>query len=104
MAQSFQFGVEGNDDLLIVWEDGERAFCRGHRLGADGKVQRMDQGYAITNGPAASPDGKILYHVETRDGVIYAFDLHEDGSLSNKRELVRIEALLLRGLTAGAIK
>jgi xylono-1,5-lactonase len=61
-----------------------------YRLGADGKPVRMDAGYAITNGPATSPDGRTLYHIETRDRIIYAFDLAEDGGLSNKRELFRI--------------
>lgn len=61
-----------------------------YRLGADGKPMRMDTGYAITNGPATSPDGRTLYHIETRDRIIYAFDLAEDGALSNKRELFQI--------------
>ena len=61
-----------------------------YRLGADGKPLRMDSGYAITNGPATSPDGRTLYHNETKDRIVYAFDLAEDGSLSNKREFVRI--------------
>ena len=60
-----------------------------YRLGADGEPVLMDEGYAITNGPATSPDGRTLYHIETRDRIIYAFDLAEDGSLSNKRELFR---------------
>jgi PAS domain S-box-containing protein len=33
---SFRFGAEGGDSLKLLWEDGERAFCRGWRLGADG--------------------------------------------------------------------
>lgn len=62
-----------------------------YRLSEDGKPQRMDTGYAITNGPAVSPDGRTLYHNETKDGVIYAFDLSEDGVLSGKREFLRID-------------
>jgi sugar lactone lactonase YvrE len=52
----------------------------------DGKhVVRMDDGYIITNGPAVSPDGRTLYHTDTLDKRVYAFDLALDGSLSNKR-------------------
>jgi sugar lactone lactonase YvrE len=52
----------------------------------DGKhVVSMDDGYIITNGPAVSPDGRTLYHTDTLDKRVYAFDLAEDGSLSNKR-------------------
>ncbi|MEA2727520.1 MAG: hypothetical protein QOF70_1995, partial [Acetobacteraceae bacterium] len=32
----FPFGAEGKDGLQVLWEDGERVFCRGWRLGADG--------------------------------------------------------------------
>lgn len=61
-----------------------------YRLGADGTAEPRDEGYAITNGPATSPDGRTLYHVDTVKREIYAFDLHESGRLANKRLFVRI--------------
>jgi len=61
-----------------------------YRLDADGRSRVHDPGYAIANGPAASPDGRVLYHTDTADRVIYAFDVGEDGSLSGKRAFVRI--------------
>lgn len=51
----------------------------------------MDSGYVITNGPAFSPDGSILYHTDTLQKRIYAFDLRADGSLANKRLFTTIE-------------
>jgi sugar lactone lactonase YvrE len=54
-------------------------------------LKAMDAGYVITNGPAFSPDGRILYHTDTLAKTIYAFDLKEDGAISNKRIFVRIE-------------
>lgn len=51
---------------------------------ADGELTRHDDGYGVTNGPALSPDGKTLYHHDTLDKAIYAFD-HADGAISNKR-------------------
>jgi D-xylonolactonase len=53
-------------------------------------VRTMDDGYIITNGPAVSPDGRTLYHTDTLDKRVYAFDLAPDGSLSNKRTFVEI--------------
>ena len=49
-----------------------------------------DDGYLVTNGPALSNDGQTLYHTESvasenQPAGIYAFDLHDDGSLHNKR-------------------
>jgi sugar lactone lactonase YvrE len=53
-------------------------------------VARMDEGYIITNGPAVSPDGRTLYHTDTLDKRIHAFDLALDGGLSNKRLFVEL--------------
>jgi D-xylonolactonase len=48
-------------------------------------------GIAITNGPALSPDGRILYWVDTRAGTIAAADVAEDGSLGPSRPFARID-------------
>jgi len=56
-----------------------------------GSLAPMDSGYVITNGPAISPDGRTLYHTDTLQKRIYAFDLGADGSLANKRLFVTIE-------------
>lgn len=61
-----------------------------YRLDADGRARPQDAGYVVPNGPATSPDGRTLYHTDTLSDVIYAFDLAEDGALSNKRPFVRI--------------
>lgn len=47
-------------------------------------------GISITNGPAVSPDGRILYWVDTLGGGIFACDIADDGSLGPSRELVKI--------------
>ena len=46
----------------------------------------------ITNGPALSPDGRILYHVDTLARTIDASDVAADGTLTNRRPFVRIAA------------
>jgi len=61
-----------------------------HRLGEDGLCVPSSPPYSITNGPALSPDGRTLYHVDTLGGVIYACDVAEDRSLTNRREFARI--------------
>jgi sugar lactone lactonase YvrE len=55
------------------------------------RVATPDDGYIITNGPAVSPDGRTLYHTDTLDKRIYAFDLDAQGKLSNKRTFTTIE-------------
>jgi D-xylonolactonase len=54
------------------------------------QLRRMDSGYVITNGPAMSPDGRVLYHVDTLKRLMYAFDVDAGGELSNKRVFLTI--------------
>jgi sugar lactone lactonase YvrE len=62
-----------------------------YRLDARGAA-RMDMGYVVTNGPAVSPDGRTLYHVDTLEGRIDAYDLAADGALGGRRAFTQIEA------------
>jgi sugar lactone lactonase YvrE len=70
-----------------------------------GQVHRFDRGALramgahcpITNGPALSPDGAVLYHVDTLGGLVWAFDLAalEAGghdALADGRVFARIDA------------
>jgi xylono-1,5-lactonase len=61
-----------------------------YRLAEDGRCVASSPLVSITNGPAASPDGSTLYHVDTLGGIVFACDLNADGSLTNRREFVRI--------------
>lgn len=62
----------------------------------EGRLERHDDGFGITNGPAMSPDGATLYHHDTADRTIYAYD-HCNGRLHNRRVL----AVPLRGYPDG---
>jgi sugar lactone lactonase YvrE len=55
------------------------------------RLDCMDVGYVITNGPAMSPDGRTLYHVDTHQQCVYAFDVDSNGGLSGKHVFVRID-------------
>jgi D-xylonolactonase len=57
---------------------------------AHNRLERMDAGYVITNGPAMSPDGRILYHVDTLQRCLYAFDVDRHGALCGKRLFVDV--------------
>jgi xylono-1,5-lactonase len=57
-----------------------------YRLGPDGSFRLMDSGYTVANGPAISPDGRLMLHTDSGRRTIYAFDLDvAAGTLSNKR-------------------
>lgn len=82
--------VDSEGFLWFGSMDDEEAEPSGalYQLTATGCVRR-DPGYIVSNGPAESPDGHVLYHTDTLAGVIYAFDRARDGSLSNKRVFAR---------------
>lgn len=59
---------------------------------ADGQVRPTGiDGIAITNGPAVSPDGRLLYVVDTLKGTIDAAHILDDGSLGERRRFARID-------------
>lgn len=55
----------------------------------DGALTRHDDGICITNGPVVSPDGRTLYHTDTVNRTVHAFDLDETGRTSGKRVFMR---------------
>lgn len=60
-----------------------------YRVDPDLRWQKVDDGYRVTNGPAFSPDGRILYHSDSAAQLTYAFDLTGDGTPVNKRVFAR---------------
>ncbi|HYW58382.1 MAG TPA: SMP-30/gluconolactonase/LRE family protein [Polaromonas sp.] len=57
-----------------------------YRFDPDGRCTRHEEGFAITNGPTWSADGRTLYFNDTKNGRIYAYDFDlASGTLSNKR-------------------
>jgi xylono-1,5-lactonase len=71
-------------------DNGESAATGALYRFRQGELQRMDAGYVITNGPAMSPDGRVLYHVDTLQRCVYAFDVDAEGELSGKRLFVSV--------------
>ena len=60
---------------------------------AEGRVRRRTNldGIAITNGPAVSPDGRLLYFVDTLRGTIKCAEIRGMGKLGDRRPFVKIE-------------
>jgi sugar lactone lactonase YvrE len=67
--------------------DNDEAAASGalYRLDPDGSWARIDDGYKVTNGPAFSPDGRLMYHNDSARQVTYVLDLGEAGNASNRR-------------------
>jgi D-xylonolactonase len=57
-----------------------------YRYDPDGRCTRHDSGFAVTNGPTWSADGRTLYFNDTVNSRIHAYDFDaQAGTLSNKR-------------------
>jgi sugar lactone lactonase YvrE len=56
------------------------------------KLTAVDTGYRVTNGPAFSPAGDIMYHNDSARQVTYAFDLDGEGNASNRRTFLQFGA------------
>lgn len=57
----------------------------------DRSARIVSEGTGMSNGLGFSPDGRTLYHTDSLDHVIWAFDVDaETGSLSNKRAFVSV--------------
>ena len=84
--------VDGQGRLWFGSMDDDEQQATGRLYCLDrGRLTAMDCGYVITNGPAFSPDSRVLYHTDTLARRIYAFDLGQGGALGNKRVFVEIE-------------
>ena len=66
-------------------DDGEREDSGVlYRIDDDLSWHPMDRGYRVTNGPAFSPDGKLMYHNDSARQLTYVFDL-ADGQPGDRR-------------------
>jgi D-xylonolactonase len=60
-----------------------------YRIDRTMRCTRVDDGFRVTNGPAFSPDGKVMYANDSALQVTYRYDLAPDGTPLNRREFIR---------------
>jgi len=73
-------------------DDGEKAKSGAFYCFHKGRLVRTGlEGITITNGLAVSPDGSLLYFVDTLKGTIGVADIRKDGTLGPARPFVRID-------------
>jgi sugar lactone lactonase YvrE len=65
-----------------------------YRLDEDGRVARMLTGVTVSNGIGWSPDGSLMYYVDTQTGRIDIFDFDEAwGTIMNRRTFATVSHL-----------
>jgi len=55
-----------------------------YRVNSGLDVTAVDHGYRVTNGPAFSPDGAIMYHNDSARQITYRFEVDRDGFLGER--------------------
>ncbi|WP_342358946.1 SMP-30/gluconolactonase/LRE family protein [Terrarubrum flagellatum] len=62
-----------------------------YRIDADGSSHQMFDGLYVSNGLAFSPDGRTLWHSDSRGPWVHTFDLdRKTGALSNQRKVITL--------------
>ncbi|WP_313274539.1 SMP-30/gluconolactonase/LRE family protein [Stenotrophomonas sp.] len=72
------------------------------RIDRDGSVHLLETGMGTTNGIEVSPDGQRLYVNESVQRNVWVYDRAADGSISNKRLLIRFDDHGMDGMRCDA--
>lgn len=59
-----------------------------HLIDLDGSARVVATGIGLTNGLGFSPDGRVLYHSDSRARTVWRYDVRDDGTLSEKTPFV----------------
>ncbi|MGL4635356.1 MAG: SMP-30/gluconolactonase/LRE family protein [Beijerinckiaceae bacterium] len=85
--------------------DAQRKSGSLYCISPDLAARRMDRGFTVANGMDWSPDGKVMYFVDSAAGAIFCYDFdHGTGAITNRRIFAQIEDSACRpdGLTVDA--
>jgi len=91
-AGSLGFVAAGGADA----DNGRTGFL--HLIDLDGSNRIVSDGIRLTNGLGFSPNGKLLYHSDSRSGIIRVYDVAVNGDLSPPRTFTTISTGIPDGL------
>lgn len=63
-----------------------------HVIDLDGTMRTLSDGVMLTNGLGFSPDGRRLYHSDSRASLVRVYDVNPDGSVSPWRKFATVDA------------
>jgi len=75
----------------VVFGDGELKPGNLLVIDLDGSTRILSDGVILTNGVGFSPDGKRLYHSDSRSEHVRVYDVNADGSVGPKRVFAQFE-------------
>ena len=72
--------------------DGSAPSGNFYCLNPDGRLEMVETGYRIPNGPAVSPDGAFLLHTDSGLRTIFRLPIQDDGSVGRREPFLVFEA------------
>ena len=69
-----------------------------HVVDLDGSARTIADGILLSNGLGFSPDGRRLYHSDSRAGIVGVYDVRADGGVGPRQTLARVEPGIPDGL------
>ncbi|MEX0884347.1 MAG: SMP-30/gluconolactonase/LRE family protein, partial [Cyclobacteriaceae bacterium] len=85
LNQPNDLAIMDNDILFASDPDWKNSKGQIWRIGPDRKFALLETGMGTTNGIEVSPDNQTLYVNETVQRNVWAYDLNDQGDISNKR-------------------
>ena len=98
MSQPNDIAINSKDRLFASDPNWAAGTGRIWTISTDGKVSLLEKDMGTTNGIEVSPDDKTLYVNESFQRKVWAYDLADDGTLSNKRLLIEFPDFGMDGM------
>ena len=82
-----------------VFEDGREPQAGDlYMIDLDGSSRKVGEDIMLTNGLGFSPDGKTLYHSDSRRQLVNCYAVHDDGTLGEKTPFAKADTGVPDGL------
>ena len=103
MNQPNDIAIDDNDILFASdpnWSDNSGNLWR---IDVDGSVRLLEANMGTTNGVEVSPDNTVLYVNESIQRKVWAYDLSENGEISDKRLLIHFDNYGMDGMRCDSV-
>ncbi|MEP6846902.1 MAG: SMP-30/gluconolactonase/LRE family protein [Panacibacter sp.] len=102
MSQPNDIAIDRKDRLYASDPNWKANTGRIWRVDVDGKITLLEDSMGTANGIEVSPDEKTLYVNESVQRKVWAYDLSDSGTISNKRLLIGFPDFGMDGMRCDA--
>ncbi|MGK2864591.1 MAG: SMP-30/gluconolactonase/LRE family protein [Chitinophagaceae bacterium] len=102
MNQPNDLAIDSKDRIYASDPNWKESTGRIWRIDKNAKITLLEDSMGTTNGIEVSPDEKTLYVNESVQRKVWAYDLSQDGDISNKRLLIEFPDFGMDGIRCDA--